>query len=213
MSKDNQSISDSSLNSEIQTSAKPLSPPHQKTADNIHVVRYEASDEALKQDQEGRWKLAEETHQYVREHIRLADQKATFFFAGSTALLAYLYNHGLTNRWFIQLTTWGFADMLSFLATVCLILSALACIMTIMPRLKGSMRGLIFFAAICEYDNSQAYVNEVMRQNLTELCEAKLKHTYELSKVCTKKYDILRWGQWLGSAGFIAALFLFIFLK
>ena len=35
-------------------------------------------------------KFAEETHQYVRDYIRQADQKATFLFVGSSTLLAYL---------------------------------------------------------------------------------------------------------------------------
>src|ERR1035441_7419098 len=36
-------------------------------------------------------KFAEEVHNYLREYIRNADQKAAFFFAGATALLAFLH--------------------------------------------------------------------------------------------------------------------------
>jgi len=213
MKKNHQSVSDSSLNSKVELPAEPLSPRPIKTSDNSGILPQEMPDTALQKDQESKLKFAEETHQYVREYIRIADQKATFFFAGSTALLAYLHNRGLANRWITQSTTWEFVDILSFLATVCLVLSALACIATVVPRLKGSRKGVIFFAAICKYGNSQTYVSEVVRQNLAELCEAKLKHTYDLSEVCKTKYDMLRWGQWLGSAGVISTLLLLVLLK
>jgi hypothetical protein len=101
-------------------------------------------------------------------------------------------------------------DILSFLATVCLVLSVLACIATVIPRLKGSRQGLIFFAAIHEYDSSHDYVSEVMGQSLSDLCEAKLKHIYELATVCEKKYDMLKKGQWLGLIGLVASLLLLI---
>jgi hypothetical protein len=35
-------------------------------------------------------KFSQDTHDYLREYIRNADQKATFFFAALTALLAFL---------------------------------------------------------------------------------------------------------------------------
>jgi hypothetical protein len=135
MKEDHQSISDSSLNSDDQLPAKPLSSQPVKTADNSGILPEEMSNAALKKDHESRLKFAEETHQYVREYIRIADQKAIFFFAGSTALLAYLHNRGLTYRWVTQPTTWGFVDILSFLTTVCLVLSVLSCIATVIPRL------------------------------------------------------------------------------
>jgi len=81
-----------------------------------------------------------------------------------------------------------------------------------MPRLKGSKQGLVFFSAIAEYEDSNNYISEFMKKNLAELCEAKLRHAYELSAICTKKYDMLRWGQWLGALGLIASLLLLVLI-
>lgn len=211
MQEDHQS--NSPFVSGVQIPAEPLSSPLQKMNDSDGIIPHVELSVDRERDQESKWKFAEETHQYVREQIRSADQKAIFFFAGATALLGYMHNHGLTNRWVVPPTTWGFVDMLAFLATICLILSAMACIRTVVPRLKGSMRGFIFFAAICQYDNAQAYVTDIMKQDRSKLCEAKLKHICELSSVCTRKYDMLKWGQWFGIIGVIAVLLLFIFLK
>src|SRR2546430_1438514 len=43
-------------------------------------------------DLDKRLVFADQTHQYIREYIRLADQKAALFFTTSGALLAFLYN-------------------------------------------------------------------------------------------------------------------------
>ena len=51
-------------------------------------------------------RFAEELHNYLREYIRNADQKATFFFAGATALLAFLHSQKGTSRWLKDVQTW-----------------------------------------------------------------------------------------------------------
>jgi len=148
-------------------------------------------------------KFAEETHQYVREQIRFVDQKATFFFTGATALLAYLNTQGLANQWLANPKTWGLIEILAFVATVGLVISTFASLATVIPRLSGSRRGVIFFSAIREYENSQEYCSEVLRQSPSELCEAKLKHIYDLAGICREKYEALKWGNGLVPRGLL----------
>lgn len=207
---DNQSDSESTLEplsaSETLIS-RPVAANHA-----LGIKSLEAFNQEQKKDQEIRLKFAEETHQYVREYIRLADQKATFFFAGATALLAYLNGLGMTNSWVIDPRTWRLIDALAFLATTGFIFSAIAFVSTILPRTNGSRRGLIFFAAIHEHENANEYASEIMKQNLQDLYEAKLMHTYDLSGICKKKYGLLKWGQWIG-AGAVLSLMLLLILK
>jgi|GEM_PF-3263558 len=153
-------------------------------------------------------KFGEETHQYVRDYIRLADQKAAFFFAGSAAFLAYLNTLGLTNNWISNPSSWGLIHILSFIATTCLIVGSLFCIGTVMPRLGGASRGIIFFHAICQYESSSEYSEDVLSRKLSQLCDAKYKHTYELSSVCRAKYSSLIYGFKFGIVGVIAAFIL-----
>jgi hypothetical protein len=205
-----QSNTGSELLSGGQSPAQPLSARPMSVGEASGIMLQGKTDHVPKKDQEGRLKFAEETHQYIREYIRLADQKATFFFAGATALLAYLHKLGLASKWIVGPATWSLSHVLSFLAIIGLLLSAITCLVTVMPRLKGSKRGLIFFAAISEYDSSNDYVSDFMKQGLPDLCEAKLKHAYELSVICKRKYDMLKWGHWLGAIGLIASLLLLV---
>lgn len=210
MKDDQQSSTGSTLPPNVQSAAQPLSTQPMSVGETLGIKLQQKIGDAPEKDQEARLKFAEDTHQYVREYIRLADQKATFFFAGSTALLAYLHKLGLASKWVIAPGTWGLTNMLSFLASMGLLLSAVACLAVVMPRLKGSQRGLVFFAAISQYSSSSSYLSDFMKQDLSELCEAKLKHTYELSAICKRKYDVLKWGQWLGAIGLIASLLLLV---
>lgn len=160
--------------------------------------------------QEVRLKFAEETHQYVIEYIRLADRKAIFFFAGSTALLAYLQRLGLSNAWLVSLSSWRLLQVLAFLATVGLILCAIACITVVIPRLGGSGTGIIFFHSVAKYKNATDYATVVSQKTAQELCEEKLKHTYDLAAVCDRKYGALKLGQWIGAVASVATLILFV---
>lgn len=162
--------------------------------------------EANQKTEEARAKFAEETHQYIREYIRLADQKATFYFAGTTALLAFLYKANLMHLWLKAPTQWVFADVLSFFASAGLVVSALACIFVVKPNTKGSMRGIIFFRAIVQFQSGTDYSNEVMGKRVRELTEAKLCHAYDLSKVCASKYGMLNIVVIAGAVGVAAAL-------
>lgn len=213
MQKETQSTSGTTLTSGSELPPQPLSSSPLVKNEESGIKPQLNAESDTKKEQEIRLKFAEETHQYVREYIRLADQKATFFFAGSTALLAYLYKVGLTNVWFIIPSYWKLLNVLAFLATTSLVLCAVACLATVMPRLRGTKRGIIFFAAISEYENSSEYASEVMKKNLPELCEAKLKHTHDLSAICKQKYGSLRWGQWIGAIAVVSTLLLMVLGK
>lgn len=156
------------------------------------------------------WKFAEEMHQYVREYIRQADQKAAFFFAGATTLIAFLYKATLIQRWIKLPIQWDFVDMLSFGATIGLSVSALSCLATVFPRLKGSKRGHVFFGAIAEFESRKEYATDVLQQGVVSLIEEKLCHVHDLAIVCGRKYAVLKIGQWSGAIGVVAMVVLLL---
>ena len=160
---------------------------------------------------EYRWRFAEETHGYIREFIRQADQKAVFFFAATTALLAFLYRVDLVHSWIKLPKEWGFFDFLSFFATFGLAVSALLFLWTVFPRLGGSRRGIMFFRAIAECESSRAYLEDISRCNVNELLSSKLAHVYELARICTRKHSSLVAGLWAASIGIAATVLLLMF--
>lgn len=164
----------------------------------IHVLAANADSDKLHALQ----KYGEESHLYVREYIRAADQKATFFFATFAALLAYLNTSGYLTTWISNPAIWQLTEILSFISTAGFLISAVCCLLVVVPRLSGSKRGLVFFNAIIEYPTQQEFTADLMETNPNKLCEEKIKHVYEIAKVCNRKYKVLRLGLLSGSLGF-----------
>ena len=154
---------------------------------------------------------AEQVHNYIRENIRNADQKATAFFAVASAMLAFLNTQNVASHWIKDVLHWTFTDFLGFLSMSGLGIAAAVFLAVVFPRLKGSRRGILFFQAIAEHDNSSEYAEEVIRRSGDDLLRAKLQHDFDLSKICVRKYRILSFGFWIGSVGICAAL-LYLFL-
>ncbi len=153
---------------------------------------------------EARWKFADETHKYIREYIRLADQKAGFIFTACAALLALLYQKGVFQYLLKPPNEWHFS-VLALLSVLCLSLAAFSSICVVVPRFKGHHRGYIFWNSIAGYEYSTQYYDTISDLSQSDLIRAKLEHCYELAKVCRSKYVMLRWS-------FLAGLFSLFFL-
>lgn len=159
-----------------------------------------------------RLRFAEETHQYIREYIRLADQKATFFFTGGTALLAFLYKANVSSHWLKPIMTWNVLDVVAFVAMAALAVAALASMLVVIPRTPGSLRGYLFWEAIAEYESARTYADEVSQLSSASLFQIKAEHSYDLARVCRRKYRLLRLALRVGAVGLGAALLVFLFV-
>lgn len=152
--------------------------------------------------------FAEEKHQYLREYINVADQKAIFFFTINSSLLVFLNTEKASSHW-LKLSPWSILDLVICVAMVGLTISAILFLGVVTPRLKGSKRGLIFFSAIAEYATKEEYINTVQKLSETNLLTEKLQHCYELAKICSAKYGVLISGQYISLISIICS---FIFL-
>lgn len=155
--------------------------------------------------------FAEQIHTYIREYIQTADQKATFFFAFFAAIIAYSDSLGILREWIIDITTWRLAETVSLLSTVLLVLAAFGCLWVVRPRLGGSRKGLIFFDAISEFESQKEFINEIASISTNKIHEEKVKHIYEIAKICSKKYKTLGVSLWLGGAGFALLVLLMLY--
>ena len=151
-------------------------------------------------------------HHYVRDYINLADQKATLFFTGATALLAFMYNKNVSARWLKPLMQWNILDTIAFVAMAALAVGAFLALLVIIPRTPGSRRGFLFWEAIAEYETGRQYSDDISLLSGPSLMQVKAEHCYDLAVVCQRKYRMLSCALWTGAVGLAGALFVFLFL-
>ncbi len=163
-------------------------------------------------DLDKRLTFADQTHQYIREYIRLADQKATFFFTASTALLAFLYKAGVSERWLKPILDWNVLDIATCVAMLALAVSALAAVIVVLPRTAGSRRGYLFWEAIAEYDTTRQYADDLATISLPTLLQVKAEHCHDLARVCRRKYRTLRVAIWSAAIGLLGSILVFLFV-
>jgi hypothetical protein len=130
----------------------------------------------------------------------MADTKATILIGLLSTFLAYLFHQ----KAFHDLVFHPAASVMSVLAlgaSVSLGLSAACAALVIAPRLGRSTEGLIFFQAVAGRASSENYLDDLSRRSPDQLISARIQHNYDISRVCTRKYAMLRSAIWLGFSG------------
>ena len=138
---------------------------------------------------------------YITNYIQLADGKALGAFAWASATAAFLFNQSAfldVLRTPALTADWVFAA----LSSLALIASAGASTMVVAPRLWSSGRGLIFWAAISEHVTEDSYIQSIEASSREALARARLRNTFHLAKICTRKYRLLRIAIWAAALGF-----------
>ena len=149
-------------------------------------------------------------HKYVTEYIKLADQKSALLFAAVTGFLCYLFKTGLHAMWLKQINLWNALDGLCFLSMLSLFIGLCSACAVLIPSLKKSHRGLVFWGAVAEFEMSSTYASEVLSTPNQGLTRAILQHTYDLSMVCTKKYKKLAFAIWGTALGTVLSMFVIL---
>lgn len=150
-------------------------------------------------------------HQYLRDFITFADQKAAFTFAASAGLLAYLESQGVTNSFATPFSTWRVGDWVGSLAFFLLVICALLAAGVVVPRLKGkSATGSIYWEEIRSHLEHDAYVEAVEGMSRAAARVEVLRHCFVLAGICRAKYKMLDWSLRIGFMGAIATATLLI---
>jgi pycsar effector protein len=155
-------------------------------------------------------KFAGESHEYIREYIRNADQKAIFCFSVCSALLAFEHTQNWAQRWIRPPSSWSVVDLVTCASMIGLATAAVCFLYVVIPRLGGSPRGLIFFKSVATYTNAEEYISDVAKRSEADLTSEKLRHCYELAKVASSKYNVLATGLRVGSVAILCSIFLFV---
>jgi hypothetical protein len=150
--------------------------------------------------------FASDVHNHVWTNLVYAEQKSAFLFAAITGVLAYLHSRGATRRWFVGFHQWRLPELLAFLAVFGLVFAGFCVILVVLPRLKGSSTGIVYWKAIASFPSASDYSDRVINSEPGHLDRAKLEHCYELSKICDSKFRFVKVGMWSGSVGLFAAI-------
>lgn len=135
-------------------------------------------------------KFAEFHQSYVTGYIQLADTKAAWVFAVASGLTAYIFSSSnIQNA--IQFQKWDWLTILVCATVALLVLTAVFSFLVIAPRLSRSRDGVVFFGSIASRASPDEFVREVAGMGEPELIEARLRHGYDISKICARKYRLL----------------------
>jgi hypothetical protein len=142
---------------------------------------------------------------YVRHYVGLADAKATLLFGLLGALIAYLFGREAFHELvFAAPRDWRSAFAIT--SAVLLALGAWFAALVIAPRLWTTGEAIVFFAGVAEHSSGSAYAAKIRASDEEDLLEARLRHCYDVSRVCTRKYNLLRIAIWTGTAGIATSL-------
>lgn len=149
---------------------------------------------------------------YINSYIALADTKAAWLFAIPAAGLAYLA--GQPEFWSLVSTPGaGWLKLLAVIATIALLGSAAAAFAVIVPRLGGSPRGIFYFGAVAARTSADSFLDELAPMSESDLLNARLRHNFEIARLCRRKYRALRVATWIGLIGLTGMLALVSALK
>lgn len=179
------------LTADLQSSAQPVDTGEALTSAKAGLV---VSDSAAA--------FAESEHEYLREYIQFADQKAGVVLTTATAFLAFVYSRRLIDPLLRNPFDWQLPEAFGALAVILLLLASFHAARVIWPRRKGRIsRALIFFDAVSQYPTAADYAVAVANSSEKHLVRVKLEHCHELAKVCSSKYNALGMALRTGTVG------------
>lgn len=141
---------------------------------------------------------------YVGSYIGLADTKAAWTFAVASGGLAYMLGiDGFRQAMLGHALAWSSTTALFLATAILLLLSAAFSFLVIVPRLSTSGEGIVYFGAVAKRSSASDYVRDIASRKAPDLAEARLKHCYDISKVCLTKYQQLKKAILFGLPGLI----------
>lgn len=144
--------------------------------------------------------------EYVRHHIQFADAKAGVCFAAISAVLGYLISKDEIQTLILR-PAWTVQFGIIIAALMLLLAAAAFSFAVIAPRLGShSAEGIVFFGAVAKRETGDAYIADVMACSETDLTTVRLKHSFDISKICARKYWLLKVAIWSAMPGLILAL-------
>lgn len=142
---------------------------------------------------------------YVRHYISQADAKAGILFGVLASSIGYLFARpGFHNLIFRP--RWEWPGALALPCAALFLSAAVAALLVVAPRMGRPGTGIVFFGSVTRFADADAYVAAVRELDRNGLVAARLRHGYDVSGVCWRKYRMLGTAAWIAGAAFVLAL-------
>jgi hypothetical protein len=142
-------------------------------------------------------------HCYISDYVKFADQKAAFIFAINAALLGYQFKSKAYLMWLKRPSSWAPLDIICLLGMVLLSVGLVFSSTVVVPSLRKTHKGIVFFRSVSEYANAFGYASDVINSTPSRLTREVLEHAYDLSRICSSKYRRLVVATWSTSIGVV----------
>jgi len=149
---------------------------------------------------------------YVSSFISLADTKASWVFALASGAILYFLALDAAREQLLK-PSWSAEFLLLGIPLLFLGLSSLSAFLVIVPRLPNTGEGFVFYGAVAKWKSAESYINALSKKREAELTSLRLHHTYDLSRICIRKYGWLRKSMWFGVLGLLSAVAPLLMLK
>jgi hypothetical protein len=142
-------------------------------------------------------------HSYISDYIKFADQKAAFIFAINAALLGYQFRSKAYLMWLKKPSFWTPLDIICLLGMVLLAVGLAFSSAVVIPSLRKTHKGIVFFRSVSEFADASNYASNVINSAPGRLTREILEHAFDLSKICSSKYWKLVAATWSTSVGVV----------
>jgi len=139
---------------------------------------------------------------YVSRYISLADTKASWIFALTSALLVFMATDDDLAQVYIAIKGDWLGVLILLVIFTLLALGGIFSFLVIAPNLRSwSGESLVFFASVAKQKDSETYIDKIAQLDDHQMTDIRLQHCYDISKVCARKYKCLRCAIWFGAIG------------
>ncbi len=149
--------------------------------------------------------FAEFHEEYIRHYIGLADSKAGIILGLALALFSNLIEKDIVQKAFTHPAA-SFFNVYAMLCLAFLLASALCAFLVVAPRRAAGGESLIFFGEVAKFASADRYLASLAKLKSSDLLDARIRHCYDISVICARKYTLLSRATWLGIIGLILTI-------
>lgn len=150
---------------------------------------------------EARYQFSDAQQSYVTAYIQFADTKCAWSFAASAALVAYLLTSSTSSP--LLRHDPGLIPFVFGVGSLLLLISSAGFAFVGMAPRLGATRSTdpFFFGTVARHQSSSDFERQIAGLDLASLVSVRLRHNFDISRICVRKYTYVKRSFWAGILG------------